>query len=416
MRRLLFFFAFPALLGFAGAGDRTRSDGIDLVWYWEGAGSSGEHEPDTPLNPASVVKLATTLWALETLGPNHRFRTMVAMRGSIDAETGALDGDLIVRGGGDPDFHVENAQLVAQRLRDVGIRSVEGTLYVDGDFWIGWEGGAAGTVSDAAARTRKMAQRLSNAWDPHGWKPQTREAMRRYRENTPGAIFLHLPVERVAAWDGALTSDVPLVEHLSNPLKTILKRFNDFSNNDIERLTLHLGNPAAMERFYRERWGDSQPGIHFETLSGLGSNRMSPRQITRLVRELKAAASEHGLDFADLLPALNCGRNTLRNYRGLITELPAGSLVGKTGTLVRTDGGVIALAGTLRTDHGDVDFFVGAVRNGARVKPARRAQSSWLLDRVKGWNVRGAECVDETAYSYQDADASQLEPSTAPPG
>jgi len=404
-----------SLTAFASAGEPTRIHGIDLVWHWEGAGLSGGHQADVAINPASVVKLATTLWALETLGPDHRFRTTVSIRGTIDSETGVLHGDLVVQGGGDPDFHVENAQLIAQRLRDLGIRSVEGTLYVNQGFWIGWERGSEGTVSNVDSRARKMAQRLSKAWDPRTWSRQTLNAMRRYRNSTPGAKFLHLPVEHVAGPDDGPPSERPAVEHLSNPLKMILKRFNDFSNNDIERLEYHLGGPAAMERFYRERWGGLQPEIRFETLSGLGSNRMSPSQVTRLIRELKAVAAAHGLKLAELLPALDCGRNTLRNYRGLLDGLPTGSLVGKTGTLVHTDGGVITLAGSISTVLGDVSFFVGAPRNGARMNAARRAQTRWLLGLAKDWNIRRTECVGETVYSYQYASTSHTWPKTVAP-
>jgi D-alanyl-D-alanine carboxypeptidase/D-alanyl-D-alanine-endopeptidase (penicillin-binding protein 4) len=388
---------------FAAAAEPTRIHGIDLVWHWEGAGSSGAHQADVAINPASVVKLATTLWALETLGPEHRFRTTVAIRGTIDSETGVLDGDLIVRGGGDPDFHVENAQIVAQGLHDLGIRRVAGTLYVNKGFWIGWERGSEGTLPNVDDRARKMARRLSKAWDPRTWSQQTLNAMRRYRQTVPGAKFLSLPVEQVAGLDDQAASNEPAVEHLSNPLSTILKRFNDFSNNDIERLEYHLGGPTEMQRFYSERWGDPQPEIRFETLSGLGSNRMSPSQITRLIGELKIAAAQHDLALADLLPALDCGRNTLRNYSGLLAGLPAGSLVGKTGTLVQTDGGVIALAGSISTDQGDVDFFIGAPRNGARMNVARRAQTRWLLDHAKDWSVRPVECSGETVYSHGDA-------------
>jgi D-alanyl-D-alanine carboxypeptidase/D-alanyl-D-alanine-endopeptidase (penicillin-binding protein 4) len=404
-----------SLAAFAGAAEPTRIHGIDLVWHWEGPGSGGAHQADVAINPASVVKLATTLWALETLGPDHRFHTAVAVRGTIDAETGVLHGDLVVRGGGDPDFHVENAQLVAQGLLDLGVRSVAGTLYVNEGFWIGWERGSEGTLPNVNDRAKKMARRLSKAWNPRTWNRQTLNAMRRYRESTPGVKFLHLPVERVAGLDDGQPFEGPTVEHRSNPLKTILKRFNDYSNNDIERLEYHLGGPAAMERFYRERWGDPQPQIRFETLSGLGSNRMSPSQITRLISELRTMAVAHGLVLADLLPALDCGRNTLRNYRGLLDGLPTGSLVGKTGTLVQTDGGVVTLAGSIFTERGDVTFFVGAPRNGARLNTARRAQTRWLLDRAKDWKVRRAECTSETFYSHQDASTSHFQPDSAPP-
>ena len=123
MRHLALFLTLAvSSTGQISADPAKRIGGIDLVWHWEGAGDSGSNAADTPINPASVVKLATTLWALETLGPEHRFRTTVSTHGKIDPETGVLDGDLIVIGGGDPDFHVENAQLLANTLKKRGIQ------------------------------------------------------------------------------------------------------------------------------------------------------------------------------------------------------------------------------------------------------------------------------------------------------
>jgi len=59
---------------------------------------------DEKFNPASSVKLATTLVALQTLGPDHKFVTGVWAAGAIDKSTGTLTGDLVVTGR-DPSFH-----------------------------------------------------------------------------------------------------------------------------------------------------------------------------------------------------------------------------------------------------------------------------------------------------------------------
>ena len=113
------------------------------------------------MNPASVIKVATTLWALERLGPEHRFTTRFAVRGgAIDRKSGVLAGDLLVRGGGDPDFHLENAFLVARALNELGLREVQGGLLIDDSFWIGWEGGSEKRLRDARARTLLMGARL----------------------------------------------------------------------------------------------------------------------------------------------------------------------------------------------------------------------------------------------------------------
>ena len=52
------------------------------------------------MNPASVMKLVTTFAALELLGRDFRWRTGAYLGGTL--ADGALDGDLILKGGGDP--------------------------------------------------------------------------------------------------------------------------------------------------------------------------------------------------------------------------------------------------------------------------------------------------------------------------
>ena len=55
---------------------------------------------DLPRNPASTMKLLTTLVALDLLGPAYTWKTEVYALGNI--EDGRLDGDLLIKGYGDP--------------------------------------------------------------------------------------------------------------------------------------------------------------------------------------------------------------------------------------------------------------------------------------------------------------------------
>lgn len=81
--------------------------------------------PDLGLAPASVAKVATTLYALATLGPQHRFETQAVALGPIEA--GRLRGDLGLRGGGDPEL--DSAGLAAL-ARDAAVqaRAVDGAV------------------------------------------------------------------------------------------------------------------------------------------------------------------------------------------------------------------------------------------------------------------------------------------------
>src|SRR5262245_33597832 len=89
--------------------------------------------PDQQFNPASAVKLATSLIALRTLGPQHRFATAVWTDGVIDRSTGTIAGNLYISGR-DPSFHYEHAVLLASELNRLGITKVTGDLVVAPSF------------------------------------------------------------------------------------------------------------------------------------------------------------------------------------------------------------------------------------------------------------------------------------------
>ena len=60
--------------------------------------------PQKSLSTASVMKLFTTAVALDVLGPDYTFTTSLYYAGKID-QTGTLNGNLILKGGGDPAFY-----------------------------------------------------------------------------------------------------------------------------------------------------------------------------------------------------------------------------------------------------------------------------------------------------------------------
>lgn len=88
------------------------------------------HRADVPMNPASLMKLLTTLAALERLGPAHTWRTEALAERSPDAD-GVLAGDLILRGGGDPKLTHERLWLLLRELRGRGLREIRGDLVLD---------------------------------------------------------------------------------------------------------------------------------------------------------------------------------------------------------------------------------------------------------------------------------------------
>jgi D-alanyl-D-alanine carboxypeptidase/D-alanyl-D-alanine-endopeptidase (penicillin-binding protein 4) len=357
-----------------------------LVWHVESLDGTviDSRKADEPINPASIVKLATTLWALEAHGPDQRLETAFVARGALDPETGVLDGDLIVIGGGDPDFHRENAFLVARALNDLGVRTIRGDLLVNSRFWIGWEGGASHRLNDPAARSSLMASRLRSALDRRRWDRATQRAWRELAARRQLGSALPPRVEVLGEFgplDGA-SAGRALVVHRSKPLAVVLRRFNCYSNNDIERVA-ELGTTAGeLAGRLVARWGLPARSITFETASGLGTNRLTPRQIVRLLRELRTTCERLGLDLATVLPVNGCDPGTLHMFPRLNDVKYAASLVGKTGTLPYTDDGVSVLAGLVRTVQGELLFSVVMPRAGRKLHWARSREEAWLLDLI----------------------------------
>jgi len=84
---------------------------------------------DRALQPASTMKVLTTLAGLELLGPTWRGRTRLLAAGPI--EHGVLQGDLVLEGGADMDLSAEAMQTLLRRVRDRGLQVIRGDLILD---------------------------------------------------------------------------------------------------------------------------------------------------------------------------------------------------------------------------------------------------------------------------------------------
>ena len=87
------------------------------------------HRAGEAMNPASVMKLVTTYAALDVLGPNFLWKTNVTMDGRI--QNGLLDGNMVVRGGGDPKLVVERLQSLLTQVQASGVRAIRGDIVLD---------------------------------------------------------------------------------------------------------------------------------------------------------------------------------------------------------------------------------------------------------------------------------------------
>ena len=91
------------------------------------------HQIELPLNPASVMKLVTTWSALNILGPDYRWQSSAHLQGSLVGDV--LNGDLVLKGGGDPKLVIEDLTEWLGAMRRSGLRDIKGDLIIDESFF-----------------------------------------------------------------------------------------------------------------------------------------------------------------------------------------------------------------------------------------------------------------------------------------
>ncbi|MDP1647155.1 MAG: D-alanyl-D-alanine carboxypeptidase/D-alanyl-D-alanine-endopeptidase [Rubrivivax sp.] len=87
------------------------------------------HRAEVPMQPGSSMKVLTSIVALDRLGPNHRGYT--ELRSAAPIEAGVLRGDLVLKGGADPELGVPQLWALLVDLRQLGVTTIEGRLVVD---------------------------------------------------------------------------------------------------------------------------------------------------------------------------------------------------------------------------------------------------------------------------------------------
>jgi len=148
-----------------------------------------------------------------------------------------------------------------------------------------------------------------------------------------------------------------MLTHKSSKLLDVLKALLCYSNNFMaERIGDGLGGPEAISALLTKRLGLNPDELSLASASGVGVNRVTPRAMMKVLRALRAELAKNKLLLSDILPVAGVDPGTLEDrYTDPLTR---GSVVAKTGTLIRTDGGASSLVGQMKTKSGRVVLFV----------------------------------------------------------
>lgn len=91
------------------------------------------YNADRSMNPASVMKLVTTNAALDLLTPAYRWKTEIYRDGEV--VNGVLQGNLIIKGYGDPSFKAQEFWRILMTLQQAGIMEIKGDLIIDKSYF-----------------------------------------------------------------------------------------------------------------------------------------------------------------------------------------------------------------------------------------------------------------------------------------
>lgn len=415
---------------FSGASARIGFSAVDLTT----GKPVFKYRADELFMPASILKLLTTYVALKDLGADYRFKTDVL------AAEGANGRDIYIRAGADPNFRIEDLEIVARRIAAYAGKKLHG-LYVDPGLVAStrerqgqraYEAGSAalvfnfnsvlfevcptrpgrpalvitdpfeysmktsGTVATIAGNggTYGIDEAGNRAYRLSGSIGSRRSCGRHYRSvDDSTAYFLEVLGQRLRSLGITLTTTgtraVPanatlLHSHQSKALSQILEDLNHFSTNLIaEQVVTAIG-----------RRPDGRLS-HVEGVNRLEAVARTLGEGNAVLSDASGLSRKNQISPQALLKVLQVARNDVRigvefekslsvlgrngTLKGRAADDRAVVLRGKTGTL----NGVVSLAGYLYTPTGRTVGFV-LIQNGADGPAEMRRREDQVIKILNG--------------------------------
>jgi D-alanyl-D-alanine carboxypeptidase/D-alanyl-D-alanine-endopeptidase (penicillin-binding protein 4) len=335
-----------------------------------------ERNAGRALAPASTEKLTLSYSLLVRLGPAYRIKTDLLGEGTADGAT--WNGDLVLKGYGDPTLTKWDLRSLARSVAALGIRRVTGSVLADDSYYDsrrigpGWK--PSYYIEESPPLSALVVDRARV-----GSRTSTEPALAAAEKLRSALRAAGVAVSGGVATGRASADATRLGRTRSAPLASILHAVNGDSDNfTAEMLLKHLGavvrgngssaaGTAAVMDVLREA-GIPVDAVRLADGSGLSLlDRLTVRTLAELLVSAWGDPALRGIFLATL--AVSGQRGTLD--RRLLAPAVAGKVFAKTGTTSRAS----ALAGFV---NGHYAFAV--LQNGSPVSWvwARKAQDRFV--------------------------------------
>lgn len=344
----------------AAKGFSKQSQGI---WMQSGNTLLANHQGTIPLPAASLTKVATSLAALKTFNPDYQFITNISSIGEI--KDGILEGDLVIEGGEDPFFVWEEAFAIGNLLNQMGIKQVKGNLIVIGKFYMNFQ-------SDPL----KSGNLLKQGLNAQNWPPA---ALTQYQTLPPETPKPQIAIAgSVKVIPTAPNNLNPLIRHYSFPLAELIKKMNQYSNNQMAEIIANsVGGAKAVAQKAATAANFPQTEISLVNGSGLSEqNKISPRAVCAMFLAIEQYLQDYNMTIGDLFAIVGQDEGILNERK-----IPPLAVV-KSGSL----NAVSALAGALPTEKQGIIWFV-TINGGANLEGFRTQQEILLQDFIAQWGA-----------------------------
>lgn len=363
---------------------------------------------DKPVRVASVMKLMTTFWAVEALGPNYRYTTKIFVQPAT--------GKMHIAGSRDPFFDRDRLYLLISDLNKLGIKSAS-QITADKSFRIDFDAtefqynrtfAHTEAHSDASMADDNIKDKLMLGFNSDGWWNARKERVRTVRSRNPDTGMQQTLTFKTNSTD--VVDSNPLAgqpgvvqfEIRSAPLKVYLKQMNILSINPVADELFHsMGGEPGFRKFLQDKYGMGDAAVDVHTGSGLpihdprNDTSITCGNVVRMIRRMDLDLEKnYKMDLADVM--MVAGVDTTA---GATFSEGSRSLIVKTGTLTAPGSVAKNLAGVQETSAGEVYFGIFMQDRAANSGNVRRVLSSMMSNfrakRVERSGVGRFDSIDK---------------------